>query len=257
MRPCHEAGRLHRQEGKGVRQQHTVVDGSLARDLESRKARGEDALFRTSTDKVLAYFKRLGGSPDFIVHDLRTWNATELAKDIIALESAPLTEIDYWLKRDAVGDVVARKLGDTKKIVLESYIDPNVFTNWQKSANVRDARNRPKYSRKDAEIRGSSAQLGRTYEEYERSLRDDLLPSQGRIGTARPRDGSKQLEADPAAQGILFFRNPAGQIEGYYDPRADEIVLNASAISSPKRAQEVFLHEVVGHKGIAPSAQRH
>ena len=57
---------------------------------------------------------------------------------------------------------------------------------------------------------------------------------------------------DPS-KGINYSirRNAAGQIEGYFDPRTGEAVINASAISSPKRAVEVLLHELVGHGGIA------
>ena len=57
---------------------------------------------------------------------------------------------------------------------------------------------------------------------------------------------------DPS-KGINYSirRNAAGQIEGYFDPRTGEAVINASAISSPKRAVEVLLHELVGHGGMA------
>jgi len=57
---------------------------------------------------------------------------------------------------------------------------------------------------------------------------------------------------NPAGLSKIFSRrNASGQIEGYYDPRAGEIVINASAISSPRRAGEVFLHEAVGHGGMS------
>lgn len=180
----------------GVHQVHDIKDAALAADLATRKARGGE-LFRTNATKVLAYLKTIG-EPDFIVHDIRTWNATRLAQRLIAAEPAPTSEIDYWLKRDAVGDVVARKLGDTRKVVLESYIDPIVFAKWQESATVEDAGNRPRYSRKDAEARGSAGQLGRSFEEHERALRDEHLPSARVASTAR--DGTGRV-----AQGEFTF----------------------------------------------------
>ncbi len=92
----------------------------------------------------------------------------------------------------------------TKKVVLESYIDPIIFANWQESAKVRDAGNRPKYSRKDAENRGQAAQLGRSHEEYERSLRDELLPSEGRAIAPGLEDGTRKLAASKTYKRLKF-----------------------------------------------------
>lgn len=195
----------------GVQQQHTIVNGPLARDLEERKARG-GALFDTNATKVLARWKQVSGNPDFIVHDIRTWNATKLAATIIKQNQSPTNPTDFWLLRDQIGDIVARKLGDTRTVVLESYIDPIVFAKWRESASIAHDESRPKISRRDAENRGSSANLGRGTEDYERSLRDELLPpgSPASSGTSARRGGrSSQLTqaalfSSPAFKEDLF-----------------------------------------------------
>ncbi len=119
----------------GVRQLHVVADAALADDMRRRKERG-GPLFDTRADKVIAFLRKASRLNDIKAHDLRTWNATELARHIINTEAAPTDEVDYWLKRDAVADIVARKLGDTRSVVLERYIDPIVFAEWQESAKV-------------------------------------------------------------------------------------------------------------------------
>ncbi len=179
----------------GVRQQHTIVNHELAQDLAARKAAtGDGPLFATTSDKVLAYLKKVSGNKDFLVHDLRTWNATALADRLTESEEAPTDATDYWLKRDAVADVVARKLGDTRKVVLESYINPIVFAKWQESAKVTDGEQRPKISRKVAEARGSTGKLGRDAGAYEQALHGELLPSARAFSPARPEGRGRELE---------------------------------------------------------------
>lgn len=174
----------------GVRQQHAIVDAGLASDLSERKKRG-GKLFNTDATKVLAYFKKISGNQDFIVHDLRTWNATELAKTVIKQEKAPQSSNEYWNIRDDVADIVARKLGDTREIVLGSYIDPIVFAEWAENAKINSDESRPKRSKAKADVGdGQSPKIGRrTLAEYERTLRDELLPSSSQIGSARFGDG--------------------------------------------------------------------
>jgi DNA topoisomerase-1 len=136
----------------GVRQQHEIRDAGLAADLAARKATADSrdgALFATTAPRVLAYLKRSG---DFKVHDLRTWNATELALAAVASTPAPQTALAFWIARDTVGDLVAAKLGDTRKIVLESYIDSAVFAGWRTQLNINENETRPKIKKSKAAL---------------------------------------------------------------------------------------------------------
>lgn len=138
----------------GVRQQHEIRDAGLATDLFVRKHRG-GALFNTDSAKVLRYLKRSG---NFKVHDFRTWNATELALAAVETMSAPDTVKAFWLLRDSIGDLVAKKLGDTRKIVLDSYINPSVFAAWRTQLNIDENEARPKIKKaKAAEVPGTDA----------------------------------------------------------------------------------------------------
>lgn len=213
----------------GVQQQHTIVDAALATDLAARKAKG-GRLFNTSPDKVLAALRTAAGTQDIKVHDLRTWNATSLAAELIQANPAPETETDYWLKRDQIGDVVARKLGDTRSIVLESYIDPIVFAKWQESLTLTNDSERPKISRKSAAARGAAGQLQRPFEDYERSLRDELLPSPGE-GSWPARDrgltlfkGRTTVDSGPD----LFGFNTGLGLDTLLTPRQKEAKLQQS-----------------------------
>lgn len=40
------------------------------------------------------------------------------------------------------------------------------------------------------------------------------------------------------------------QMEGFYDPKSNEVFLFSKNLKNPERAQEVLLHEVVGHHGL-------
>lgn len=197
----------------GVAQNHVVLDAGLAADLEPRVRRG-GALFAVRPEAVREYLRRAAGMDDIIVHDLRTWNATALAAKLVAAEVAPETATDFWLKRDAVADVVARKLGDTRTVVLEHYIDAMVFANWRQAANVGQDAERPRISRKVAKERGRAGELEGPHSEYERALRDDLLPSPRPTGRPGP-DPGRQLAlelASPARKAELRDRSEMPQI---------------------------------------------
>ncbi|HEX8098373.1 MAG TPA: hypothetical protein VF507_10065, partial [Pyrinomonadaceae bacterium] len=107
----------------GVRQQHAIRDAGLAEDLRRRAQRG-GALFDTTDTKVRAYLHAITGRKAFKVHDFRTWNATEAARKAVQSMAAPTTAEEYWAKRDQVGDIAARKIGDKRQVALETYIDP-------------------------------------------------------------------------------------------------------------------------------------
>lgn len=132
----------------GVRQQHTLGDTELVNDLLARKQSGNEKLFDTSDTKIRAYLKKITGKESFKVHDFRTWNATDAARQTIAELENPTTPEQFWKLRDVVGDVAAVKLGDTRKIVLESYIDPLVFEDWRTNAGVGENDTRPKNSKR-------------------------------------------------------------------------------------------------------------
>lgn len=134
----------------GVRQEHSVTDALLARDLERRITSGRDVLFNTNDTRVRNYLHSISGRKAFKVHDFRTWNATEVARRAIENIEPPTTAEEYWTRRDEVGDIAARKIGDTRLIALETYVDPLVFEDWRIGAGVEENAQRPRQARRKA-----------------------------------------------------------------------------------------------------------
>lgn len=112
---------------EGKRQEHSVHDPELARMIGERAAKG-GRLFNTNDAKVRQYLKKIDG--DFIPHDFRSWNATAMARTLAAAMPVPKNEKEYVKQRNEVADHVAKRLGDTRSVVLQSYIDPEVFREW-------------------------------------------------------------------------------------------------------------------------------
>lgn len=120
--------------GKGGHlQEHTITDPVLAAHIKARQAAGADRIFDTNSGKVLDYLHSIDGQ--FIVHDFRTWNATAAAAGevtrITSTQGAPKTEKQLKSMVNEVGKVAAKKIGDTVKVALSSYVDPHVFLDWQ------------------------------------------------------------------------------------------------------------------------------
>lgn len=126
---------------KQVRQFHTINNPELAKSLAPRVAKG-GRLFNISADQVRAYLYKQGG--DYKVHDFRTWNATDAARAAIRSMGTPTTTEGFWAARDAVGEIAAAKIGDTVKVALDVYVDPEVFSAWRISANVSATDTRPR-----------------------------------------------------------------------------------------------------------------
>lgn len=109
-----------------------VKDRTVANILVSRaNAVGADGrLFGTDDDKVRKYSESLDGG-GFKPKDFRTALGTNTAVMYMKDLPPPTSKKDYIEKVRAVAIRVADTLGNTPKIALGSYIDPQVFTAWQ------------------------------------------------------------------------------------------------------------------------------
>jgi DNA topoisomerase IB len=155
---------------KGVQQVHSIAHPDIASDIAVRVASGNDQLFSSSDATVRDYLHRLDGSEDFKVHDFRTWVATDAARASIESMPVPVDEISFWAAYDAAGDAAAGTIGDTRKVALESYVDPFVFQEWRAAAGVPEGSARPRRRGKQAATNGRSLT-----EENAGILRDDAL----------------------------------------------------------------------------------
>jgi DNA topoisomerase IB len=108
-----------------------VTDEGLKKMLIARKDQTGDSgrIFgKTSAEDLRKVMKEVG---DYKVKDLRTRLATNAAREIVASMPEPKTKREYQQARNAVGDAVSAKLGNTRTMALNSYIMPNVFEEWK------------------------------------------------------------------------------------------------------------------------------
>lgn len=191
----------------GARQQHSIMDAALANDIGRRLERGGDTLFATNDGRVRAYLHSRSGDKAFKVHDFRTWNATEAARSAIERMAGPNSAEEYWNRRDEVGDISARKLGDTRKIVLETYIDPLVFEDWRKRAGVGENEQRPKQKKRPsaAADKPDGRDLRPEAGADERLFRDQ--PFRRGTSAREENDSERSRDANSAVQLSLISAN--------------------------------------------------
>ena len=121
---------------KGVSLDLPVENKALAANLlERAKKSGPDGkLFGGVTDKgLLDYTHTLGGG-GFKTKDFRTRLGTAIAHSQVQTRTPPKSEKEYRRAVMEVARAVAAKLGNTPVIALQSYIAPEVFSEWRMAA---------------------------------------------------------------------------------------------------------------------------
>lgn len=117
----------------GHRQQHFLNDSVLAKHIEARQKSGSVRVFDTDDSNTRAYLKQTGG--DFKVHDLRTRTASAMAAHYVgtltARNAIPDNAKGALKAKNAIADKVAKKLGDTRSVVILSYIAPQVWSDLE------------------------------------------------------------------------------------------------------------------------------
>ncbi len=116
----------------GVHNVHTVNNPELARYLKGRLPELDptDRIFNVPQQTIRRYMKSKGGE-EFKVKDFRTWTGTNEALKAIEGKAEPTTTKEFAAFRLEVGKAVAKKLGNTPKVALDSYVDPMVFARWK------------------------------------------------------------------------------------------------------------------------------
>lgn len=127
--------RLVTGKNKGREVDFVVTDKSTAKMLIRRKEEaGDDGrLFDTDAQKLREYSSEKDGK-GFRTKDHRTALGTETAISTIKAMETPNTEAEFKEAVKEVSTAVAKVLGNTPKIALKSYIDPQVFVAWKKVA---------------------------------------------------------------------------------------------------------------------------
>ena len=139
----------------GIQQTHSITNTDLAREISERIERNGNKIYETTDRAVRRYLDSIS-EDKFIVHDFRTWNATDAARQAIAGMPVPQNAEQYWDRRDRVLDAAASKIGDSRAVAEEVYVDPFVFDGWRTQAGVREDAKRPRRSA-DRGARGADA----------------------------------------------------------------------------------------------------
>jgi len=125
--------RLVTGKNKGREKDFPVSDKATAKMLIRRKKEaGDDGkVFDVSAAKLREYSSTKDGG-GFRTKDHRTALGTETAIKEVKGMKPPKTEAEYKAGLKFVAESVARVLGNTPAIALKSYIDPHVFSAWNR-----------------------------------------------------------------------------------------------------------------------------
>jgi DNA topoisomerase IB len=124
-------------KGKGKVDQRYVLRDPILTEVFRQRLNGRsrnDPLFEGVTkDTTQAYLRDATGLPDVKNHDLRTYVANTIAlAEVRKRKRRPPTMADFKKMRFAVGEAVAKQLGNTRAMALSDYINPAVFDAWRR-----------------------------------------------------------------------------------------------------------------------------
>jgi DNA topoisomerase-1 len=123
---------------KGVRVNKVIKDAFLAGRIAGRCSTGTDNnIFNTTDDGIRAYLNSVSKNPGFTAKDFRTYVGTLAAFRKINSMPVPQNSRETKRYKREVGKTVARELGNTPAIALNSYVSPEVFCAWESDWSVR------------------------------------------------------------------------------------------------------------------------
>jgi len=123
---------------KGVHYESPINDKHVVSALKKIIAnkKPDEKVFNTDYMSLLKYTKGLDGGK-FKTKDFRTLLGTKHAIGAMENVSTPTNEKEYKKALKAVATVVAKELGNTPAVALQSYINPAVFAEWKLKAGVK------------------------------------------------------------------------------------------------------------------------
>ncbi len=120
---------------KGVRVSKVLKDIFMAGNIAKRCNGSEDQkIFRTTDDQIRAYLNSISKSSAFTVKDFRTYLGTLTAFRKVKNMDVPRNYREFRKYRKEVGETVARELGNSSIVALNSYVSPEVFCAWEPSS---------------------------------------------------------------------------------------------------------------------------
>lgn len=122
-------------KAKGKAQTQQLKNKELAKYLSSKNVGPDERVFDVSSSSVSSFMKKSGGN-GFKVKDIRTWKGTSTAVDAISKMKSPKNKKEFQKSVKSVATTVSDRLGNTPAIALSSYINPEVFSDWQDLAGL-------------------------------------------------------------------------------------------------------------------------
>jgi DNA topoisomerase I len=117
---------------KGIHISKVLKDPFLAKNIGGRCYGGSDKrIFSTTDEKIRSYLKSISANSGFTVKDFRTYFGTLIAFRKIKTMPVPKNERETKKYRKEVGDTVAKELGNSRTVALNSYVSPEIFCVWE------------------------------------------------------------------------------------------------------------------------------
>lgn len=238
-----------------------VTDAVLAKMLVARaKAAGpKNRLFGNVSEKDLLNFSHSLGSGRFKTKDFRTLLGTDIALKTIAMMPAPQNMEQYRRAVNAIGDAVSEKLGNTRAIALQSYINPMVFSDWRAQAEKGGAGKINPEGMQSMLSRVAEKDGGFTYQPL-----SDREPKGGYAVSIYPdRSFAKDVNALQFADLKRYVRankdllsQPDHFIGAWHDPETDKVYLDISIVSDDekKAADLASRHDQIAYFDLGKGA---
>lgn len=122
-------------KAKGKPQTQQFTNKELAGYFKSKNVGPNERVFDVTNRSVADFMKESGGN-GFKVKDIRTWKGTSTAVGAIGKMKSPTNKKEFQKSVKQVATTVSDRLGNTPAIALSSYINPEVFSDWQASAGL-------------------------------------------------------------------------------------------------------------------------
>lgn len=123
---------------KGVALTIPITNAAVAQMVRQRaqQAGPNGKLFPATSDAALRQYTQTLDTGRFKPKDFRTLLATQTALAAMDRVPAPHDPKSYVKAVKAVATVVARQLGNTPTVALQSYIAPEIFADWRMASHV-------------------------------------------------------------------------------------------------------------------------
>ena len=105
--------------------------------IRSKRAAGNKGkLFGVTGDQLRLYTLKLGDNAGFTTKEFRTHLGTTLAMKTKKKIKKPGTMKEYKAAVKKIAEAVATQLGNTPRVVLQSYINPAIFEKWRSAVEM-------------------------------------------------------------------------------------------------------------------------